>query len=133
MSISGVVSTVYVHTNDQVIGGELLLKLDQTKYLSDIEVASASVDQAQAAVDNATLAVEQLPADATTDQIAAAQAALETRPDEPGAGPFQQSRGPGRAAPDGAARTDRRHGREHRRRRRASRSTPARRSPRSAT
>jgi len=76
MSISGVVSTIYVHTNDQVIGGELLLKLDQTKYLSDIEVASASVDQAQAAVDSATLTVEQLPPDATTEQIAAAQAAL---------------------------------------------------------
>jgi RND family efflux transporter MFP subunit len=76
MSISGVVSTVYVHTNDQVIGGQLLLKLDQTKYLSDIEVASAAVDQAQAAVDSATLVVEQLPADATTDQVNAAQAAL---------------------------------------------------------
>ncbi|HEY7024353.1 MAG TPA: efflux RND transporter periplasmic adaptor subunit [Candidatus Limnocylindrales bacterium] len=76
MSISGVVSTVYVHPNDQVIGGALLLKLDQTKYLSDIQVASAAVDQAQAAVDNATLAVEQLPADATTDQVNAAQAAL---------------------------------------------------------
>ena len=76
MSISGIVSTVYVHPNDQVIGGELLLKLDQTKYLSDIEVASASVDQAQAAVDSATLAVEQLPTTATADQIAAAQQAL---------------------------------------------------------
>ena len=76
MSISGIVSTIYVHTNDQVIGGELLLKLDQTKYLSDIEVASASVDQAQASVEGATLAVEQLPADATAAQIAAAQAAL---------------------------------------------------------
>jgi multidrug resistance efflux pump len=44
--------------------------------VSDISVASASVDQAQAAEDNATLAVEQLPPDATTDQIAAAQSAL---------------------------------------------------------
>ena len=76
MSISGVVSTVYVHPNDQVIGGELLLKLDQTKYLSDIQVASAAVDEAQAAFDNATLTVEQLPPEATTDQIAAAQSAL---------------------------------------------------------
>jgi RND family efflux transporter MFP subunit len=76
MSISGVVSTIYVHQNDQVIGGELLLKLDQTKYLSDINVASASVDQTQASVDAATLVVEQLPSDATADQIAAAQAAL---------------------------------------------------------
>jgi RND family efflux transporter MFP subunit len=76
MSISGVVSTVYVRPNEQVIGGQLLLTLDQTKYLSDIEVATSSVDQAQAAVDSATLAVEQLPTDATADQIAAAQAAL---------------------------------------------------------
>lgn len=76
MSISGIVNTVYVSPNDQVIGGELLLKLDQTKYLSDIEIASASVDQTQAAADAATLIVEQLPPDATTDQIAAAQAGL---------------------------------------------------------
>jgi RND family efflux transporter MFP subunit len=76
MSISGVVSTVYVRPNQQVIGGELLLTLDQTKYLSDINVATASVDQAQAATDSATLAVEQLPSDATPDQIQAAQAAL---------------------------------------------------------
>src|SRR4051794_17970741 len=53
MSISGVVSTVYVHEHDQVIGGELLLKLDQTKYLSDINVATAAVDQTQAALDAA--------------------------------------------------------------------------------
>jgi RND family efflux transporter MFP subunit len=76
MSISGVVSTVYVHENDQVIGGELLLKLDQTKYVSDELVASAAVDQAQAQVNSATLAVDQLPTDATTDQVNAAQAAL---------------------------------------------------------
>lgn len=76
MSISGVVSTVYVHPDQQVIGGELLLKLDQTKYLSDIDVASAAVDQAQASVDDATLAVYQLPSTATADQIAAAQSAL---------------------------------------------------------
>lgn len=77
MSISGVVSTIYVHENDQVIAGELLLKLDQTKYVSDIQVATASVDQATAAKDSATLAVEQLPTDATTDQIQAAQAQLQ--------------------------------------------------------
>lgn len=76
MSISGVVSTLYVHTGEQVTGDKLLLKLDQTKYLSAIQVASAAVDQAQAEVDSATLAVEQLPANATVDQIAAAQAAL---------------------------------------------------------
>jgi HlyD family secretion protein len=76
MSINGVVSTIYVHPHDQVIGGQLLLTLDQTKDLSDIVVATASVDQAQASVDSATLAVQQLPPDATTDQIATAQAAL---------------------------------------------------------
>ena len=77
MSISGVVSTIYVHEHDQVIAGELLLKLDQTKYVSDIQVATASVDQATAAKDSATLAVEQLPTDATSDQIQAAQAQLQ--------------------------------------------------------
>jgi len=77
MSIGGVVSTIYVHEQDQVIAGELLLKLDQTKYLSDIQVATASVDQATAAVNSATVAVDQLPADATTDQIQAAQAQLQ--------------------------------------------------------
>ena len=77
MSISGVVSTIYVHEHDQVIAGELLLKLDQTKYVSDIQVATASVDQATAAKDSATLAVEQLPTDASTDQIQAAQAQLQ--------------------------------------------------------
>jgi HlyD family secretion protein len=76
MSISGVVSTVYVHTNDQVIGGQLLLKLDQRKYLSDIEVAFASVDQTQAALDAATLRVAQLPTDASPDEISSAQAAV---------------------------------------------------------
>jgi RND family efflux transporter MFP subunit len=76
MSISGVVSTVYVRPNDQVIGGQLLLKLDQTKYSSDSLTATAAVAQAQAAADAANLAVEQLPTDATADEIAAAQAAL---------------------------------------------------------
>jgi RND family efflux transporter MFP subunit len=76
MARSGIVSTVYVRANDQVIGGQLLLKLDQSTYLSDINVATASVDQAQAGVDSATLALEQLPPEATLDEIAAAQAAL---------------------------------------------------------
>ncbi len=76
MTISGVVSTVYVQANDSVTTGQLLLKLDQRKYLSDVQVATAAVDQAQASVDSATLAVDQLPTTATTDQIAAAQAAL---------------------------------------------------------
>jgi len=31
MSINGIVSTIYVHPHDQVIGGQLLLTLDQTK------------------------------------------------------------------------------------------------------
>lgn len=77
MSISGVVSTIYVHEHDQVFAGELLLKLDQTKYVSEIEVASASVDQTTAAVNSATVAVDQLPPDATAGQIQAAQAQLQ--------------------------------------------------------
>ena len=76
MSLSGVVSTIYVHVNDQVIGGQLLLKLDQTKYLSDIEVATASVDQADAQVNQAAVTVDSLPSDAAPGDVAAAQAAL---------------------------------------------------------
>ena len=76
MSLSGVVSTIYVHVNDQVIGGQLLLQLDQTKYVSDIEVATASVDQADAAVNQATLTVDQLPPDTPPAEVDAAQAEL---------------------------------------------------------
>jgi RND family efflux transporter MFP subunit len=75
LSVSGIVSTVYVSPNEQVVAGELLLALDQTKYLSDIEVASAAVHQAQASVDSATLAVSQVPA-GDAEQLAAAQADL---------------------------------------------------------
>ena len=76
MPIGGVVSQIYVHEHDQVIAGQLLLTLDQSKYLSDIDVANASVDQANAAVNSAMVAVDQLPSDATPDQIQAAQAQL---------------------------------------------------------
>src|SRR4051812_43856509 len=48
MAVDGIVSTIYVKEADQVTVGELLLTLDQTKYLSDIEVASSAVRQAQA-------------------------------------------------------------------------------------
>lgn len=76
MSLSGVVSTIYVRQNDQVIGGQLLLTLDQTKYVSDVQVAQASVDQADAAVNRATVTVNQLPSVATPGEIEAAQAEL---------------------------------------------------------
>ena len=75
MAVTGIVSTIYVKPNDQVLGGELLLTLDQTKYLSDIQVASSSVHQSQAAVDSATLALSQVPM-GDAEQLAAAQADL---------------------------------------------------------
>lgn len=76
MSVSGVVSTIYVRQNDQVIGGQLLLTLEQTKYVSDVQVAQASVDQADAAVNRATVAVDRLSPDASPTDIQAAQAEL---------------------------------------------------------
>jgi len=76
MSVSGVVSTIYVHEGEQVASGQLLLKLDQSTYLAQVDVAAAAVRRGQAEVDRATLQIEQLPADATTGQIEAAQAEL---------------------------------------------------------
>jgi len=75
LPVTGIVSTIYVKPNDQVLAGELLLTLDQTKYLSDIAVASSSVHQAQAAVDSATVALNQVPM-GDAEQLAAAQADL---------------------------------------------------------
>jgi RND family efflux transporter MFP subunit len=76
MSTSGVVSTIYVREGEQVSSGQLLLKLDQSTYLAQVDVAAAAVRRGQAEVDRAMLQIEQLPADATTGQIEAAQAEL---------------------------------------------------------
>ena len=56
MSITGVVSTIYVHEDEQVSVGQLLLRLDQTTYLAQMDVAQAAVRRAQAALDRATRA-----------------------------------------------------------------------------
>lgn len=72
--LSGIVRTIFVQANDQVIGGELLLKLDQTRYLSDIEVGYASVSQADAEVNRANVELAALAPDATDIEVQAAQA-----------------------------------------------------------
>jgi len=76
MSVSGVVSTIYVHEGEVVSNGQLLLKLDQSTYLAQVDVAAAAVRRGQAEVDRATLQIEQLPVDATAGEIEAAQAEL---------------------------------------------------------
>jgi RND family efflux transporter MFP subunit len=74
--VSGVVAAIYVHEGSEAEVNQLLLKLDQSTYLSSIEVAQGLVDQATAEVDLAQLQVEQLPSDASPGEIESAQANL---------------------------------------------------------
>jgi RND family efflux transporter MFP subunit len=74
--VSGVVAAIYVHEGSKAEANQLLLKLDQSTYLSSIEVAQGLVDQATAEVDLARLQVEQLPSDASPGEIESAQANL---------------------------------------------------------
>jgi RND family efflux transporter MFP subunit len=74
--VSGVVAAIYVHEGSEAEANQLLLKLDQSTYLSSIEVAQGLVDQATAEVDLAQLQVEQLPSDASPGEIESAQANL---------------------------------------------------------
>jgi HlyD family secretion protein len=76
MSITGIVRNIYVVENDEVAVGQILLRLDQTSYLAEVDVAEAAVARGEAAVDRATIAVEELPDDATPGQIETAQAEL---------------------------------------------------------
>jgi multidrug efflux pump subunit AcrA (membrane-fusion protein) len=50
MSVTGLVSSIYVHEGDDVTIGQLLLKLDESGYLAEVDVAEASVRRAEAAV-----------------------------------------------------------------------------------
>jgi RND family efflux transporter MFP subunit len=74
--VSGIVAGVYVEENQDVTADELLVKLDQSTYLAQINVAQSDVTRADAAVTRAQLALNQLPPDATPDQVSAAQADL---------------------------------------------------------
>jgi HlyD family secretion protein len=76
MSITGIVRNIYVRENDEVRVGQVLLRLDQSSYLAEVDVAESAVARGEAAVDRATLAIEQLPDDATPGQIETANAEL---------------------------------------------------------
>jgi HlyD family secretion protein len=76
MSITGIVRNVYVRENDEVRVGQVLLRLDQSGYLAEVAVSESAVTRGEAAVDRATVALEQLPDDATPGQIETANAEL---------------------------------------------------------
>jgi HlyD family secretion protein len=74
--VSGVVAAIYVHESSEVAANQLLLKLDQSTYQNEINVADEEVGRATAAVELAQLQVEQLPPDASPGEIETAQANL---------------------------------------------------------
>jgi RND family efflux transporter MFP subunit len=74
--VSGIVS--FVVKPDQVVyANDKLLQLDQSTILARIKVANADLQHAQAAENSAQLALNDLPPDATPDEVAAAQAQLQ--------------------------------------------------------
>lgn len=75
-TVTGLVTALLVQENDEVAVGQLLLRLDQSGYLAEIDVAEASLRRATAAVEQATLELEQLPEDATPEQVQNAQTKL---------------------------------------------------------
>lgn len=76
-SVDGVVSDVLVEAGDQVSAGDVLARIDQSTYQTAISVAQADVDHANAAVRKAQLTFNQLPPDATQDEIDAAVAEVQ--------------------------------------------------------
>jgi RND family efflux transporter MFP subunit len=76
MSVTGLVSSIYVRENDDVTIGQLLLRLDQSGYLADVDRDEAAVRRAEASVERATLLLEQLPEDATPAQVEVAETEL---------------------------------------------------------
>jgi RND family efflux transporter MFP subunit len=76
-SVSGLVDAVYVRDGSEVLSGQLLMKLDQSTYLTAISIAQEDVATATAAVRLAELNLEQLPPDASPGQIESVQAQLD--------------------------------------------------------
>lgn len=74
--VSGVVAALYVHEGSQAEANQLLLKLDQSTYQAQVDVAAAAIVRASAAVELAQLQVEQLPPDASPGQVETVQATL---------------------------------------------------------
>lgn len=74
--VSGVVAALYVHDGSEAEANQLLLKLDQSTYQAQVNVAEAAIRRATAAVEQAQLQVEQLPPDASPGQVETVQATL---------------------------------------------------------
>ena len=74
--ISGVVDAIYVREGTDALSGQLLLKLDQSTYLTAIDAANDNVTAKLAAVQLAELQLEQLAPDASPGQIEFVQANL---------------------------------------------------------
>lgn len=76
LPVSGIVDRIFVDELEAATAGQLMLRLDQSTYLAEINSAEAAVGRAEAAVGRAQNQVDQLPPDATPGQIESAQADL---------------------------------------------------------
>lgn len=76
LALSGVVAGMYVRDQEHVVANQILLKLDQSTYLAEIDVAEAAVRRAEAAVEREQLILDQLPPDASQGQVESAEAEL---------------------------------------------------------
>ena len=76
MSVTGLVASIYVREGDAVTTGQLLLRLDQSGYVAEVDEAEASLRRAEAAAQRAAAELEHLPDDATPGQIEIAQTDL---------------------------------------------------------
>lgn len=74
--VSGVASALYVHDGSRAEANQLLLKLDQSTYQAQVDVAQAAVGESTAAVELAQLQLDQLPPDASPGQVETVQATL---------------------------------------------------------
>lgn len=76
MSLTGLVASLFVREGDAVTTGQLLLRLDQSGYVAEVDEAEASLRRAEAAAERAAAQLEHLPDDATPGQIEIAQTDL---------------------------------------------------------
>jgi len=76
LAASGIVDQIYVHERDQVVVGQLILRLDQSAALLEINRTQATLDQADELLAQAQTKLDRLPPDATPAEIADAQSDL---------------------------------------------------------
>jgi RND family efflux transporter MFP subunit len=76
LAVSGIVDTLFVHEQDAVTAGQLLVRLNQATYIAAIDRAQKALTLAEEKVTGAQRVVDQPPVDATPAEIADAQAAL---------------------------------------------------------